>query len=168
MVTAFRKQSGFTLIELMIVVAIIGILAAVALPAYQNYTKRAKVTEMILAASRCRETVTEVYVTTPPGKQTPGNGANTWGCEDVSGSVTKYVQSIEVDYWGVISVTAQGFDDSEIDGKIIRIVPYQNDTTRMRGPDDVGKTPAIWKCGPAVSNGVPEKYLPATCRATTI
>src|SRR5690349_6057213 len=56
-----QLQQGFTLIELMIVVAIIGILAAVALPAYQDYTKRAKMSEVILAASACRTTITEVY-----------------------------------------------------------------------------------------------------------
>ena len=55
-----QLQKGFTLIELMIVVAIIGILAAVALPAYQDYTKRAKMSEVILAASACRTTITEI------------------------------------------------------------------------------------------------------------
>ena len=73
-----QLQKGFTLIELMIVVAIIGILAAVALPAYQDYTIRAKMSEVILAMSACRTSITEVYQSGGSGGgvvNEPWNGA---------------------------------------------------------------------------------------------
>src|ERR1700710_1285269 len=96
------RQSGSTLIELMIVVAIIGILAAIALPAYQDYTKRAKMSEVILAASACRTTVTEVYQS---ASSTTTIGSGSWGCES-PGSTSKYVASIATSSSGKVTVTA--------------------------------------------------------------
>ena len=155
-----KMQKGFTLIELMIVVAIIGILAAIALPAYQDYTKRAKMSEVILAASACRTTVSEVYQS---GSSANAPGANNWGCENSGGSASKYVDTVTTDANGVITVLTRGFNDSAIDGKTVVLTPEKADGTDLHASDIGALSPAIWKCGP-VSGGIPTKFLPATCR----
>ncbi len=156
-------QKGFTLIELMIVVAIIGILAAVALPAYQDYTKRAKMSEVILAASACRTTVTEVYQS---ASMSPA--ANGWGCEagpNVStnpNAPSKYVASIYTDINGKITVT------SLVEGAAgdVTLVPLIAANTPAVFVTDAGKTIFGWRCGNSTTDNTTVKpnFLPGSCR----
>jgi len=153
-------QQGFTLIELMIVVAIIGILAAVALPAYKSYTIKARMSEVVLAASQCRTTVSEVYQTASANATI---GANNWGCENTGPSVTKYVSSITTNDDGQITVTTatNSADLDTASNDTITMTPYQDDTTVAKA----AKIPfQIYKFVCQGTDAGIKKYLPGSCR----
>lgn len=159
-----RQQKGFTLIELMIVVAIIGILAAVALPAYQDYTKKAKMSEVILAASACRTTITEKYQSAPTAP-----AAGEWGCESAE-PTTKYVKEVATDENGAVRVQiAEGIDD-DITDEYLYLEPYAVAVgaaapAAMTTAANMGDAVGSWLCGS--DNETVRKFLPGSCTGLT-
>ena len=158
-----KNQQGFTLIELMIVIAIIGILGALALPAYQDYTIRAKVAEMLLAANGCKTAVNEAV--------SSSSDANVAAAlpNACASQASKYVASVAVDGNGVITVVGQHEalrGNTSASANSLALTPLLTGDTPLNGNSDGGKTITGWRCGPATSNGLPAKYLPASCKAS--
>lgn len=156
-----KTQFGFTLIELMTVIAIVGILAAIALPAYQDYTVRAQFSEVVLAASSCRTSVLEVIQSS--------------SIVDISSFLTnacnfetaKYVKSVTVDSNGVITVSANEANLSALTAtsNALTLAPIQTANNAFVGTTDGGKTIAGWRCGSAIDGTtIPTKYLPSLCK----
>jgi type IV pilus assembly protein PilA len=163
-------QKGFTLIELMIVIAIIGILAAIAIPAYQDYTVRAQVTEGLSLASAAKATISESFTNTgiaPADRTAAGMSPN---ATDTSGN---YVVSLLVTN-GVITITYSATTphraNANIDGKTLTLVPYlavdQSVIWKCRVLGSAASPSLKFMDGAADSIGtVPAKYAPAECRA---
>lgn len=164
-------QKGFTLIELMIVVAIIGILAAVALPAYQDYTARAKVSEVVLAASTCRTAISEA---SQSGFAAAPAAADSFGCGEGGGPnspISQYVEKISTSTAGVITVTARNIKQLGT-GVNVEFVPYSDAALAVpmtandysNAAAGTLKTVRGWKCQTSSTAGIAAKYLPASCR----
>ncbi|MGH8768809.1 MAG: pilin [Burkholderiales bacterium] len=154
------SNDGFTLIELMMAVAIIGLLAAIGLPAYQNYAARAKVSEALLAADACTTNITEIAQSMDV---LPGPGQ--WGCETRVGdpAASIYVTTIESSAEGAVRVVLQGVNPI-VNGQAIIMRPWVNVLrTVVVGPGDaIG----VWDCGPDPSNTQDISiFMPASCRA---
>ena len=150
-----KRQAGFTIVEIMIVVMIIGVLAAIVLPGMRSNAIRAKVSEAILALGTCKNQVSELYQS---GGDPPGAG--NWGCE--ASNVSRYVDTITTDDVGVITASVRGVGDLRVDFHDITLAPLDNTGSLPTGG---GIYVRQWRCGRAGDGtSVPAQYLPNSCR----
>lgn len=153
------QQSGFTLIELMISACIIGILGAIALPMYQGYTTKAKLSEVILAATACRLSVIDVV-------QSPSSNLAIVlpkACESIH---TKYVKNITVSANGIITVHANETQLFSLTNStnILTLAPIQRGSNLQVGIRDANEAIVSWRCGSVIDGTtIPSRYLPKSC-----
>ena len=163
-----RAQAGFTLIELMIVVAIIGILAAVALPAYQDYTIRARVTEGVSLASGLKTAISESFTTQGPRSMICGTTTNT-DCDAINATppaATKNVATVQSTAAGVITIT---YAASVANGATLIFTPATAATATLAAPTALDLSNAasggqafVYVCR---AGTLPAKFVPAACKA---
>ncbi len=145
-----KKQQGFTLIELMIVVAIIGILAAVALPAYQDYTARAQVSEAVTLSSGMKATISEIWA--DRGDLTGVSSGSPFGLPAAAETSGKYVAQVSVtDGLVEAQMRATGVANT-IAGKTLLLSPV------------TGNGPILWVCKVGGADQLDPRYVPSSCR----
>jgi type IV pilus assembly protein PilA len=152
------RQSGFTLIEVMIVTAIIGIISMIAMPEIRGYQARAKVSEAMLMITNCRNQIQEVYLS---GDDLPG--PDEWGCEAEKPS--KFVERIRTKAYGIVVVTLSNeVGDGRLAIHDITLAPLNRSGTLM-GDSDLGTAIRRWRCGSAADGtDVLPNLLPSSCR----
>lgn len=157
-----QVQKGFTLIELMIVIAIIGILAAIAIPAYQNYTIRAQVTEGLTLADGWKTAIAEYYANTGTMPAAIANLAGT------TSSIGKYESGITVST-GSIVITYGGSANAKIQGSKLGLIPYTNANNDVLWQCGLAAVPAAaanaTQVGATVTTNLSAQYLPTSCHS---
>ena len=152
-----RNQSGFTIVEMIIVTCIIAVLASVAINSVREYTRRAKMSEVVLASSTCRTLLSEsfpVLDSAPP--------AGRWGCEQAGSS--NFAGAVQTSSKGVVRISIRNLDPL-VNGHHVFLVPARNNGARMAAPADLGNGVRSWICG---SDWLPARNaLPANCREDT-